>query len=599
MDGSSCGASPGAGDPNVRGLVPTGSRADFAGVRTVNSDAAERRLAIVIEQAPVAIHIFAPDGTSLLANDAWNAVWQGAVTDPEGSNVFAHPVLQAAGLVPYMREAAAGRAVTTPPLRFEPARTGDAGEPRWLQGSLAPIVDQAGAVHEVVMIEEDVTARLDHERQLRHRALHDPLTDLPNRALFRDRLGQALARAPRAGAAAVLFLDLDRFKTINDSLGHPAGDRLLRDVARRLPAHVRPGDTVARFGGDEFALLLEGGVTTAAAAATADRVATLREPLVLDGQSVVVAASVGVVLAEAGADPDELLRDADVAMYAAKRAGGGRFRFFEPSMRAAVRERLVLETDLRRALERDELLLHYQPIVDLATNRTIGVEALVRWAHPKRGLLLPGTFVPLAEETGLILPLGRWVLAESCRQLRAWQASGRADQGLRVSVNLSARQFAESALVEEVAETLGATGLAPGCLQLEITESAAMADPSGAIVTLQELKALGVRLALDDFGTGYSSLGQLRRFPLDVLKIDRGFVAGLEDDAKGAAIAGAMVWLGRALGLVTVAEGVESANVLDRVRALGCEVGQGYLFAKPLTAEAAEELLAGAGPAVW
>ncbi|MDP9365077.1 MAG: GGDEF domain-containing phosphodiesterase, partial [Chloroflexota bacterium] len=317
-----------------------------------------------------------------------------------------------------------------------------------------------------------------------------------------------------------------------------------------------------------------------------------------DGQSVVVAASVGVVLAAAGAHPDELLRDADVAMYTAKRAGGGRFRFFEPSMRAAVRERLVLKADLRRALERDEFHLHYQPIVDLATHRVVGLEALVRWAHPERGLLLPGAFVPLAEETGLILPLGRWVLAEGCRQLRAWQASGRADESLIVSVNLSARQFAERGLVEDVTETLAAIGLAPACLQLEVTESIAMGDATGATDTLQELKALGVRLALDDFGTGYSSLGHLRRFPLDTLKIDRGFVAGLGDDVKGDAIVGAMLELGRALGLETVAEGVETKDVLDRLRAHGCEAGQGYLFAKPMAAEEAEALLVSAGPAV-
>ncbi len=441
----------------------------------------------------------------------------------------------------------------------------------------------------------DIGERKAFEEQLRHQAFHDPLTGLPNRTLLLDRLERALVQTLRGGARpALLLLDLDGFKVVNDSLGHAAGDRLLIALAERLAAAMRPGDTIARLGGDEFAVLLDTATDIHAATAVADRLLdALATPLALDGRELVVEASLGIALATDGAArPDDLLRDADLALYRAKDAGRAGYAIYDTSLHTAVNARLVLEAELRRALASEEFVLHYQPKVDLATGRLAGVEALVRWHHPTRGLVPPDDFIPLAEETGLIVPLGRWVLTEACHQARAWAAARITDPPLTMSVNLSARQFRQPDLVGDVARILRDTGVIPGLIQLEITEGVLMEDAAATLGLLERLRGLGIALAIDDFGTGYSSLAYLKRFPIDVLKVDKAFVTGLGHDPGNGAITTAVIGLAHALGLAVTAEGVETAGELAQLRSLGCEQGQGYYFARPMPAAALAALLA-------
>ena len=434
------------------------------------------------------------------------------------------------------------------------------------------------------------------EAQLVHQAYHDGLTGLANRTLFADRVQHALAGDGNEGVA-VLFVDLDDFKHVNDSLGHDAGDQLLVAAAKRLESCLRATDTAARFGSDEFALLLEGVASPEAASTAASRVIdTLHQPFGLLGKSIPIKASVGVALGQARlVAADELLRNADVAMYAAKAQGKDRYELFQPHMHADMLHRLELEADLRRAVERDELVLHYQPIVELATGRITGVEALVRWAHPTKGLLAPAAFVPLAEEQGLIGPIGRWVLHEACWQARRWQADHPDLPGLGMHVNLSSRQLDQPGLVGEVGHALEASGLEAGLLTLEITETVLMADTDTMSARLADLKGLGVRLAIDDFGTGYSSLSYLRRFPVDVLKIDKAFVDGIDNGTQDATLAHAIVNLSRTLGLEAIAEGIERADQVRLLIAFGCGTGQGHHFAKALSPRAMGLLLDEAG----
>ncbi len=446
----------------------------------------------------------------------------------------------------------------------------------------------------------DITERQALERQLAHQAFHDPLTGLPNRALFLDRLGHALARGGRAGAAVgVLLLDLDGFKHVNDSLGHDAGDRLLVAFAARLPGYcLRPSDTLARLGGDEFVVLLEDLRDPGAATRLAARLVTcpaLWAPYPLDGREVSIRASVGVALGRPGAaDPGGLLREADTALYRAKAAGKGGYAVFDPAMNAAAVARLELEADLRRAVARGELAVHYQPLVALADGRIRRAEALVRWHHPTRGPAAPAAFIPLAEETGLIREVGHWVLGAACRQAATWRAVY-GDRAPVVCVNLSAREFGDPGLVAAVAGALRDAALDPAGLELEITEGALMGDAPGTLATLWQLRDLGVGLAVDDFGTGYSSLAYLKRFPVDTLKIDQAFVAGLGADTEDTAIIGAIIGLAHALGLAVVAEGVETVDQVAGLRRLGCDLAQGYHFARPLPAAELDALLA-AGP---
>ena len=436
-------------------------------------------------------------------------------------------------------------------------------------------------------------ARLYEE--LRHQAFHDSLTGLANRALFRDRVEHALGRrpGPEAGLVAVLFLDLDDFKTINESLGHVGGDQLLAAVADRIQSCLRTSDTAARLGGDEFAILLEDLRDESEASNVAQRVIdALRPPIRIAGTAAVIATSIGIAVSPPGQDDaTALLRNADFAMYQAKHGGKGRYEIFRPSLREAVTERAALEALMRGAETRDELRLHYQPIVDLSDGAIVGIEALVRWNAPGRGLLMPADFISLAEESGLIVDIGRWVLERACHDTQAWRQAFDLD-ALSVSVNLSARQFQHPDLVAEVGSALAASGLEPSRLVLEITESVLMQTTTTTIGKLADLRRIGVRLAIDDFGTGYSSLGYLERFPVDILKIDKTFIDGIGERGNRPVLARAIVQLGRALGLQVVAEGIERQEQATVLRRLGCTRGQGYLFARPMAADEVEPLLA-------
>jgi diguanylate cyclase (GGDEF)-like protein/PAS domain S-box-containing protein len=444
-------------------------------------------------------------------------------------------------------------------------------------------------VNGVVLNTRDVSERRRLEEQLTHQAFHDPLTGLANRALFRDRVSHALALAQRRGTpVTVLFLDLDDFKTVNDSLGHAEGDRLLIAAAERFLACARTADTVARLGGDEFAILVEG---SDGQEGLSDRLAAaMSHPFTLGGNQVRVTASIGVASASPDDRADDLLRNADMAMYAAKRHGKGRAETYESRMYADIRERLNLEAALRTAIEKQELTLFYQPIVNLRSGGIYGMEALLRWEHPQFGRLLPQHFVPLAEETGLIVQLGSWVLAEACRQLQVWRAAY-PELRLAISVNISGRQLQGSGLALALRQTLTSSGVEPSSVVLEITESVLMQETDAVLERLQQLKVLGVRLAIDDFGTGYSSLSYLQRFPIDILKIAKPFVEDVGQGADRSALARAIVGLGDTLKLQTIAEGIERAEQRAALIDLGCTLGQGHHFWPALSAAAIEELL--------
>lgn len=428
----------------------------------------------------------------------------------------------------------------------------------------------------------------DHQTRAKmHAAYHDFLTGLASRALFMERLHHAVTGAPGPDGPAVLFVDLDRFKSVNDTMGHATGDALLVEVAQRLRSCLGPTDMPARLGGDEFAVLINEGQREQAVATAQRIIAALRRPFVVSGREVFVNASVGISFRADGHTGEDLVRNADLAMYEAKKNGKGRYEIFRADLQTSLLRTVGLEADLHRALARRELVLQYQPIVDLADGHVAAVEALVRWHHPERGLVLPGDFVPLAEETGLILPVGAWVLHEACRQAVEWPTGS----GLTVSVNLSARQLQEPQLAGAVADTLAQTGLPPARLVVEITESLLLSDTAGSVAQLQRLKALGVRLAIDDFGTGYSSLAYLRHFPIDIIKIDRSFLDGAVTEPRAAALLQAIVQLGRSMGLTTVAEGIESPEQLAELRRAGCRLGQGYHFGAPLDPPAVRSLV--------
>jgi diguanylate cyclase (GGDEF)-like protein/PAS domain S-box-containing protein len=446
----------------------------------------------------------------------------------------------------------------------------------------------------LTVIIRDITERKAMEERMIHHAFHDPLTNLANRVLFQDRLSRALARCMRSGkSVAVLFLDVDNFKLINDSLGHAVGDNLLECVAQRIQRVMRVTDTAARFGGDEFTILVEDIEGEADARAVAERVlAQFLLPITLASREVFVNASLGIAISAHSLNEHiELLRNADAAMHSAKSHGRGRYEVYDVHMNVHALRRLEMESELRGAVERMELVLHYQPVISLASGAIMGFEALVRWNHPTRGIISPLGFVPLAEETGLILPIGHWVLTEACRQMQEWRARHSAASGMYVAVNLSARQFQQPSLVGEVARALEECGLPPSCLTLEITETVAMEETEFTLATLEALKAAGPRIAIDDFGTGYSSLSYLRRFPVDYLKIDRSFIDGLDRD-EDRLIVSSTIGLAHSLGLTVIAEGAESSMQVGLLRDLACDTVQGYFYHRPLPASEIETLLA-------
>jgi diguanylate cyclase (GGDEF)-like protein/PAS domain S-box-containing protein len=471
------------------------------------------------------------------------------------------------------------------------------GSWRILEAIAKNLIDDP-AVGGVVVNYRDITERKALEEQLRHQAFHDALTGLANRSLFLDRLSHALARVGRgAQPVAILFLDLDDFKAVNDHLGHGEGDRLLIAVAGELVAATRATDTVARLGGDEFAILIE-DTGLAEARRAADRIVErLRAPISMGEREVTAQASIGIAMqAPAEGSAEELVRWADIAMYAAKARGGNRHVTYEPSLYDLTVARMELKAELRGALHRNELHVVYQPIVDLTSGSITGTEALMRWTHPRRGPVPPSEFIPLAEDSGEILVLGRWILEDACRETRAWQrATGRDD--LTLSVNLSGLQIADPDIVNDVDRILKTTGLDARCLTLEMTESVLIQDSEATLTTLRALRTLGVRLAIDDFGTGYSSLSYLRQFPIDVLKIDRSFVANLDGNPDAAALVRSILEMSATLRFDTVAEGIETTEQRDALRDLGAGHGQGYLFARPVAAAELHELLGG-GPAV-
>jgi diguanylate cyclase (GGDEF)-like protein len=469
------------------------------------------------------------------------------------------------------------------------------GSVRWVHDQAFPVRDEQGKVYRIAGIGADVTQRKEAEEKLVYLAHYDGLTGLPNRTLFFDRLSHTLAQAERRGRlAAVMFLDLDRFKVVNDTLGHAVGDDLLRQVAQRLSACTRTGDTVARFSGDEFVLIVNDLHGPEDARHIAQKVLlAFAVPFSVGGHEIFVSTSMGISMYPSdSADEQALLKDADTAMYRAKESGRNNFQFYTREMNARALYRLNLENSLRHALERNEFRLHYQPKACLHSGRVTGLEALLRWERPGHGLVSPGDFVPLLEDTGLIVPVGEWVFAEACRQLQAWRKAGR--EPVSIAINISARQFAARNLGETIKRVLDAHQTDPRHIELELTESLLMVNTEEAVRTLEYLKSLGLRLSIDDFGTGYSSLSYLKRFPIDALKIDRSFIDEITTDVDDATITRAVIGMAHNLGLKVVAEGVETLEQLSFLSANGCDEAQGFYFARPQPAGEVAQWLNGA-----
>jgi diguanylate cyclase (GGDEF)-like protein len=477
----------------------------------------------------------------------------------------------------------------------------DTSPHEWTHMEINALMDIGSLIVTELELRSDLSIKRQTQEHLLYSTLHDALTGLPNRSLFTERLRHAMRRSARHpdDLFAVLFLDLDRFKEVNDNLGHFVGDELLRAVARRLEACLRPEDTVARLSGDEFAILLESITDTSDAGRVAERIEeALSFPINLAGAEVTTSASMGIVTSSMAHDqPEQLLRSADMAMYRAKAAGRARYEMFDRAMHTDALERLRLETDLRRAVELGEFVLHYQPVVSLRTGRVTGLEALVRWQHPERGLVHPADFIPVAEETGLIVPIGKWVLAEAMRQIKDWQAAHPRKEPLSIGVNLSVKQFTQPDLVDQIRAVLESSGAPPKSLCLEITEAAIIDRGRAAISMLSRIRELGVQVYLDDFGTGYSSLSYLHGLPIDAIKIDRAFVSSMDTDDKNLRLVRTILTLAEIVGVRAEAEGISTSEQLRELRALNCEQGQGYLFSSPITREAVSEVLT-ANP-VW
>jgi len=465
----------------------------------------------------------------------------------------------------------------------------------WTHTEVNCLLDLASSLVTELELRSDLSLRRQSHEHLLYNTLHDSLTGLPNRSLFTERLRHATLRAVRHpdDLFAVLFLDLDRFKDVNDNLGHLAGDELLRAVARRLETCLRPEDTVARLSGDEFAILLESITEPSDAGRVAERIEeALSFPVNLAGAEVTTSVSMGIVTSSVSHDqPEQLLRSADMAMYRAKAAGRARYEMFDRAMHSDALARLQLETDMRRAVELGEFRLHYQPLVSLRTGRITGLEALIRWEHPERGLVHPAEFIPIAEETGLIVPIGRWVLNEACRQLGQWHLSHHRPDALTIGVNLSVKQFSQPDLVAQISQALADHEISPSCLRLEITESAIIDKGRYAATILSQIRQLGAQVYLDDFGTGYSSLSYLHGLPIDAIKIDRAFVSNMDSDEKNLRLVRTILTLAEIVGVRAEAEGISTAEQLRELRVLNCAQGQGYLFSAPITHDAVGELL--------
>jgi diguanylate cyclase (GGDEF)-like protein/PAS domain S-box-containing protein len=539
----------------------------------------EDRYASLIANASDVIMIVEPDGVLRFVSPACERTLGFKPDEVVGRNLLdVWSGQDSDRLKALLTEIAASAGGTVGPVELEIER----GTTRHVLESVGSNLTEDPAVQGLALNFRDISERKALEEQLRQLAFHDPLTLLANRTLFKDRVQHALTLRQRGSrTVAVLFLDLDNFKTINDSLGHDAGDRLLQAVAQRIVKNTRTSDTVARLGGDEFAILLERvSSPKEVEEVAASLIEKLGLPFALNAAEVRVAASIGIAFSTSAAGTESLLSNADIAMYHAKAAGKNRYAVFEPQMQDVLHERLRLEADIGRALNQGEFFLEYQPIVDLGTGSLLGVEALVRWRHPEAGVLMPSRFIPVAEECGQIVRLGRWVLMEACRALRSWRGCVAGGGGLRVSVNISGRHLQHGALLQDVADALERSGLEPPNLVIELTESTIMYNTDATLQHLQQLKALGVRLAIDDFGTGYSSLSYLHRFPIDILKIDRSFISRLTNSENGPELARAVITLGDTLGLDTVAEGIELEPQVSALLELGCVAGQGFLFAK-------------------
>jgi diguanylate cyclase (GGDEF)-like protein len=470
---------------------------------------------------------------------------------------------------------------------------------QWVLNRGLSVRDISGKIYRMAGSQTDITDRKKAEQQLLHDAFHDALTDLPNRALFTDRLYHCIQQQIKGGRRpfnfmyAVFFVDLDRFKIINDSLGHAIGDKLLIEISKRLVSCLRPGDTVARFGGDEFAILLNEIKSMNDVYIVIDRIMeAIPRPLHLNGNEIFTTASIGIALSSTGySGPEDVIRDADIAMYQAKTKGKARYEIFDTKMHASTVARLQLENDLRKAVEHNEFILHYQPIKSLKNNRVIGFEALIRWDHPKRGLIYPMEFIPLAEETGLIQEIGKSILEKACKQLAEWHELFPMDPPLKVSVNISSKQFAQNDLVNQVGDVLKDYCLDSCCLALEVTESMIMDDAEVAITKLNQLKDMGVHIHIDDFGTGYSSLSYIHRFPVNALKIDKSFVSKMSVNEENMEIIKTIINLANNLNIDLIAEGLEMSDQLDQLKELKCNYAQGFFISRPMEPKALEAWL--------
>jgi diguanylate cyclase (GGDEF)-like protein/PAS domain S-box-containing protein len=553
--------------------------------------ASEARFRAIFDHAAIGIALLASDGLMVETNPAL-CQFLGYAPGEAQNRYFYHfvPPEDADGLAASVAQVASG---DVPDVTVEQRYIRQDGEAVWAALTMSRAAgSREDNASSIIAMVQDISTRKSLEERLTHQASHDPLTNLANRTLFRQRVEVALQRARHRDHVVVMYLDLDNFKSVNDSLGHSAGDQLLVTAAARLLNATRGSDTVARLGGDEFAILLENVREDGEARIVADRIArTMREPIHVGEDNVFVGVSIGIARALEEDGADEVLRNADVAMYTAKGKGKGNYQFFEQSMRTAVVDRLELEADLRTALAREEFELFFQPLVQLESTRIVGVEALVRWNHPRRGMLQPLDFIPVAEETGQIIPLGRWVMSEACRQAHAWWNTLPDTDRSSIAVNVSGRQLRDPSFVEDVAGALAESGLRPSRLVLEITETVIMHRTEGIMQRLRALKELGIQLAIDDFGTGYSSLNYLQQFPIDIIKIDKTFVDGLQRNDAGTALTRTIIGLGFTLGLSTVAEGIEEDQQRTALQELGCVLGQGFLFARPLNAGETTDVL--------